>query len=137
MANEGWVDVGPSDELARRPLQLVLVESRRVALSHNNGEFGAISDICAHVGGPLSEGYVRGYYVVCPLHYRRFHCLTGEGEAGSDADRVPSYEVRVENGRVLVRNQPRTRPNVSRHTPRDESRTPDGGADQAPGGWQP
>ena len=66
------------------------------------GEFGAISNACNHVGGPLSAGCLDRDFVVCPWHQWKFHCVTGAGEPGYEDDRVPSYPVRIEKGRVLV-----------------------------------
>ena len=102
MSSDSWVDVGASEELARRPVQEVRVGTKRIALTHRDGEFGAISGVCNHVGGPLGHGTLEGDFVTCPWHYYKFHWRTGEGEPGYEADRVPSHAVRVENGRVLV-----------------------------------
>ena len=63
----------------------------RIALTHRDGEFGAISGVCNHVGGPLGQGRLDGDFVVCPWHYYKFHWQTGEGEPGYEADRVPSH----------------------------------------------
>jgi nitrite reductase/ring-hydroxylating ferredoxin subunit/multimeric flavodoxin WrbA len=103
MSDDGeWVDVGPAGELAAAPLQPVQVGARTIALTCVGGEFGAIDGRCNHVGGPLGEGTLDGDYVVCPWHHWKFHRRTGEGEPGFEEDRVPRYEVRVEDGRVLV-----------------------------------
>ena len=53
--------------------------------------FGAVSNICNHVGGPLGEGRLDGDYIVCPWHNWKFHRGTGVGEPGFEEDRVPSY----------------------------------------------
>lgn len=69
-----WIDVGAADELARKPLQQVLLGGRlRIALSCVDGVFSAISGVCNHAGGPLGEGRLEGEYVVCPWHYWKFH----------------------------------------------------------------
>ena len=54
---------------------------------------------------------------MCPWHYWKFHCRTGLGEPGYEQDRVPAYEVRVENGRVLVRSEPSSKRNRLPHEP--------------------
>ena len=69
MTADGWVDVGASAELSRLPVQEVRVGTRRIALTHRDGTFGAISGTCNHVGGPLGEGTLDGDFVVCPWHY--------------------------------------------------------------------
>ena len=104
MDTESWTDAGAADELSQRPVQEILIGRTKVALTFTDGRFGAISGVCNHVGGPLGAGTLDGDYIVCPWHYWKFHCRTGVGEPGFEEDRVPAYDVRVENGRVLVGN---------------------------------
>jgi nitrite reductase/ring-hydroxylating ferredoxin subunit/multimeric flavodoxin WrbA len=124
MDDAKWVDVGAADELQRKPLQQVWLGRTRIALVFREGVFSAISGVCNHVGGPLGEGRLDGDYVVCPWHYWKFHCRTGEGEPGYEQDRVPVHEVRVEAGRVLVGSSPVTRRSRKAHAPHDLARTP-------------
>ena len=84
------------------PLQEVTAKNAHFALSFKDGKFGAISNVCNHAGGPLGEGHIDGEFIVCPWHDWKFHRCTGEGEPGYEADRVPSFPVKVEKGRVLV-----------------------------------
>jgi nitrite reductase/ring-hydroxylating ferredoxin subunit/multimeric flavodoxin WrbA len=101
-----WIDIGAAAELARKPVQAVALGSSRIALTHAAGVFGAVSNICNHVGGPLGEGRLDGEYLVCPWHQWKFHRCTGQGEPGYEGDRVPQYAVRVSEGRVLVSAKP-------------------------------
>src|SRR5579871_1002750 len=98
---EDWVDLGAADALARLPVQHVMARHTPIALSFRDGRFGAIAHGCNHAGGPLGEGSLEGDYVVCPWHHWKFDRLTGLGEPGFEADRVPAYPVKVESGRVL------------------------------------
>ena len=102
MANPEWLDVGDATDLAPRDLQQVPLKRPRIALTCRNGSFSAISGICNHVGGPLGEGWLDGDYVTCPWHFWKFHHRDGRGEPGFEADAVPAYAVKVENGRVLI-----------------------------------
>ena len=124
MDAEEWFDVGAADELSCRPLQQLLLGRSQIALVFKDGEFSAVSGRCNHVGGPLGEGRLEGDYVVCPWHYWKFHCRTGEGEPGYESDRVPVHEVRVENGRVLVRRTAATKRSRKPHEPHPLARTP-------------
>jgi nitrite reductase/ring-hydroxylating ferredoxin subunit/multimeric flavodoxin WrbA len=121
---EEWLDVGAVEELNRRPLQQVQLGRTPIALAFKDGEFSAISGRCNHVGGPLGEGRLEGDYVVCPWHYWKFHCRTGEGEPGYESDRVPAHEVRIEGGRVLVRREAVTKRSRKAHEPHPLARTP-------------
>ncbi|MGH7856932.1 MAG: Rieske 2Fe-2S domain-containing protein, partial [Candidatus Binatia bacterium] len=130
MPEPGWVDVGSAEELARRPLKQVVVGKMRIALSFRDGEFGAISGNCNHVGGPLGDGTHDGNgYVTCPWHGWKFHWRTGFGEPGFEDDRVPAHDVKVEGGRVLVAEKARTTRNRLPHEPNLLARKPE----RAPG----
>jgi nitrite reductase/ring-hydroxylating ferredoxin subunit/multimeric flavodoxin WrbA len=124
MSKETWIDVGVALELQKRVLQVVDVGRKPVALSFRNGRFGAIANACNHVGGPLGEGTLDGDYVVCPWHYWKFHHVSGEGEPGYEADRVPRHDVKVEDGRVLVSAEPVTKRNKLPHDPHPLAREP-------------
>ncbi len=124
METETWIDVGAADELSRRPLQQLLLGRTRIALTFKDGRFGVISSVCNHVGGPLGEGKLEGDYVVCPWHYWKFHWQTGQGEPGYEEDRVPAYDVHIENGRVLVRSSPTSKRGRIPHEPHPLARVP-------------
>ena len=115
--HEGWRDIGAADELARHTLQEITLERLKLALVHRDGRFSAVSGVCNHVGGPLGKGRLDGDYIVCPWHAYKFHHRTGEGEPGFEDDRIPAHDVKVENGRVLVRTKPRTPRHKLPHPP--------------------
>ena len=100
--DENWIDVGHIDELSKTPLQRVKVMNHELAISFKDGRFGAISNVCNHVGGPLGDGRLDGEYVVCPWHNWKFHRCSGLGEPGFEEDRIPGYPVKVENGHLFV-----------------------------------
>jgi nitrite reductase/ring-hydroxylating ferredoxin subunit len=79
----------------------ITVGDATLCLTFRDGVFGAISGTCLHIGGPLGQGTLEGDHVVCPWHSWKFHRLTGELKFGGN--RVARHEVKVENGRVLVK----------------------------------
>ncbi len=117
MANEKWVDVGPSEDFKKHPLTRAEVGKTKLAISFVDGKFGAISDVCNHVGGPLSRGKLKEDYVVCPWHHWKFHRLTGEGEPGYEEDKVPAYKVKEEGGRLYIDKESGTKRNHLPKTP--------------------
>src|ERR1700690_989776 len=100
--DDNWVDVGAVAEFSGTPLKRVTAMDRPLAISFKDGQIGAVSNTCNHVGGPLGDGRLDGDYIVCPWHQWKFHRCTGLGEPGFEEDRVPAFPVKVENGRVLV-----------------------------------
>jgi len=112
-----WLDLGPVEQFTSRPLTEVVTGRVRLAISHRDGILGAISNVCNHVGGPLGQGRLDGDYVVCPWHNWKFHRCHGKGEPGFEDDAVPSHEVKVENGRLLVSAAPATPRSKQPHDP--------------------
>ena len=112
----GWADLGPVEDLARQPVMAAHIGRTALAVSVKDGVVGVVSGVCNHAGGPLGEGSLDGEYIVCPWHAYKFHRVTGEGEPGFEDDRVPRFEFRVENGRLLVNPEAVT----TRHKPHHE-----------------
>jgi nitrite reductase/ring-hydroxylating ferredoxin subunit len=100
--DENWVDIGSTEEFSGPPLRRIKAVNHELAISLKDGQFGAVSNTCNHVGGPLGEGRLDGEYIVCPWHNWKFHRCSGVGEPGFERDRVPAYPVKVKNGRVLL-----------------------------------
>jgi multimeric flavodoxin WrbA/nitrite reductase/ring-hydroxylating ferredoxin subunit len=115
--HEHWIDVGATGDFAVAPLKRVTAMSQEIAISCQDGVFGAVSNVCNHVGGPLGDGRLEGEYIVCPWHNWKFHRCSGVGEPGFESDRVPAFPVRVENGRVLVNVAAGSRRAKSPHQP--------------------
>ena len=122
MDQNTWQDLGPVEKFQSRTLTEATVGRTKVAISFVNGTFGAISGVCNHAGGPLGQGRLDGDYVTCPWHNWKFHRQTGVGEPGFEEDVVPSYEVKTENGRLLLRVEPLTQRRKKPHAPHPLSR---------------
>jgi len=125
-----WIDVGAAEDFKRSPLREAKLGERLVAVSFRDGKFGVISNLCNHVGGPLGKGKLDGEFVVCPWHQYKFHRCTGEGEPGYEADKVPGYGVKEENGRLLVTARPTSKRGHLPHDPHPLTRS----TERAPGG---
>jgi len=118
-AHGEWFDLGEIEALKSSSLQQINLQKPRlrIALSYRDGQFGAVSGVCNHKGGPLGEGRLNGDYIVCPWHNYKYHCQTGEGEPGHESDRVPRYELREENGHLFINLNAVTTRNALHHPP--------------------
>lgn len=119
-----WIDIGAADDFRGRPLTEAKLAGRHIAVSYREGRFGVVSNVCNHVGGPLGQGRLDGDYVVCPWHQYKFHRCTGEGEPGYEADKVPGYGVKEQDGRLLVTAKPVSPRGHLPHEPHPLARTP-------------
>lgn len=104
---EGFEDVGGLDEMPLGRARVVRVGNRDLALCRTARGVFALDNRCPHRGGPLGEGDVLGDELVCPWHFWAFDAATG-CMADPEGPRVPVHEVRVVEGRLLVRTPPET-----------------------------
>jgi multimeric flavodoxin WrbA/nitrite reductase/ring-hydroxylating ferredoxin subunit len=114
---KNWIDLGLAESLKNPPLREIVAGKLTVALSYKDGEFGAISNVCNHVGGPLGQGHLDGEFVVCPWHHYKFNRKNGKGEPGFEEDRVPQYELKIENDHLFVNTNSVTQRNKLPHPP--------------------
>jgi len=106
MSSPEWLDLGPVERFKTSPITPASIGTTKLAITYVNGEFGALSGVCNHAGGPVGEGRVEGEYVVCPWHQWRYHCRTGKGEPGFEADALPTYDIRIDGDRLFVSAEP-------------------------------
>jgi nitrite reductase/ring-hydroxylating ferredoxin subunit len=83
-------------------MKLLKLNGQRVLAYNIDGAYYATSEECTHVGGPLSEGELKGDEVTCPWHYSCFRVTDGEATCPPASEPLKTYQVVVEGelGRV-------------------------------------
>ena len=99
---EEFVTVAKTSDLDKGEMMQVDVGDEQILLSNVDGTFYAVNDVCTHAEGSLSDGYLEGVEVECPLHGSRFDVKTGEVLSEPAADPVERYTVRVEGDDILI-----------------------------------
>ncbi|MCA9082172.1 MAG: Rieske 2Fe-2S domain-containing protein, partial [Planctomycetaceae bacterium] len=61
-----WHPIGPIEDISPGQGREFTVGGRIVAVYNVDGEFHAMDGICAHAGGPVGKGMLRGCIVTCP-----------------------------------------------------------------------
>ena len=74
-----------------------------IALYRVGDRVYALDDVCTHELALLSQGFVEGGAVECPLHGARFDIATGRCLAPPATVDLRTYAVRIEGGEVFVR----------------------------------
>ena len=90
-----------SDVDEEEPIQFQ-VGGRIIAIYKIGDEFYATDDTCTHEFASLSEGYVDGDLIECPLHHARFHIPTGKVVDLPAEEDLRTYPVRVEGDDIYV-----------------------------------
>jgi 3-phenylpropionate/trans-cinnamate dioxygenase ferredoxin subunit len=102
-AHSGFVTQLQAAEVSPGTVRVVEVDGRSLCIGlTEDGEWGAIDNVCTHDGGVLGEGELDDNAVECPRHGGRFDLFTGRVLALPPVRAVNAYPARVEDGRVVV-----------------------------------
>lgn len=100
---ERFVPVASVDDVPPGTVRVVEAAGRSLCVGHTeDGEWGAVDNVCTHDGGTLGEGELDGELVECPRHGARFDLFSGEVKALPAVLPVTAYPVRIADGRVEV-----------------------------------
>jgi 3-phenylpropionate/trans-cinnamate dioxygenase ferredoxin component len=84
-------------------VRVVEVDGRSLCIGlTEDGEWGAIDNVCTHDGGDLGAGELDDQAVECPRHGGRFDLFSGRVLSLPPVRPVTAYETRVEGGNVVV-----------------------------------
>ena len=99
----GWRRVAARADLRPgEPLAASHAETPLVLVEHE-GQVYALNNICPHAYALMSDGFLDGERLECPLHGAIFDVLTGKCLEGPVEQDLPAYEVRLEGGDVFVK----------------------------------
>lgn len=97
-----WHRAGTAGEVDdEEPLQ-VKIGDLLIAVCKVGKDFYAINDICSHEYACLSDGFVEGDHIECPLHQARFHIPTGKAVSAPATEDIAIYPLRLEDGDIWV-----------------------------------
>ncbi|MGJ8628751.1 MAG: Rieske 2Fe-2S domain-containing protein [Sulfitobacter sp.] len=106
-----WVEAcRPQDIQDKRAAIVPLSKDERVAIFRTGNSFSAVSNACAHQGGPLGEGKIVYGCVTCPWHGFSYKARNGRSPAPF-TEMIPTYNMKLENGLLYIdrqANQPGT-----------------------------
>jgi nitrite reductase/ring-hydroxylating ferredoxin subunit len=94
--------VARADEVAPGEVKHIRIDGREIALFNVAGAFYATADICTHMRARLSDGYVEGDIVECPLHFGKFEIRTGKAVSAPCTVDLRTYEVERDGEWVSV-----------------------------------
>ncbi len=104
--DEPWVDAGLAADIPTdRARTICTARGERIAVFKYNGAISAVTNVCAHQGGPLGEGKVIDGCITCPWHGWQYRPHDGCSPPPFN-ERITTYKVRVVKGLVQVDPRP-------------------------------
>jgi len=97
-----FIPVAKVDDLPDGERLYVEIDDQELVMFNVAGEIFAIGDVCSHDDGPLGEGEIEGYEVICPRHGARFDIRSGKVNSLPAVVDIPAYPVRVSGDQIEV-----------------------------------
>lgn len=98
-----WQDALAEGEIEEGTPKVVKLGAVEVMVLRDAGQIVALDNVCTHEGCQLHEGTFENGRVTCPCHGSQFRLSDGAVLHGPAATPEPSYEARVQDGRVQLR----------------------------------
>ena len=93
------VPVGTTEQIAEGAFKVVVHEQSAIAVFNVEGAYFAISTICPHAAGPLTQGFIENGRIVCPWHGWSFP-LSAENPPN---DGLARYRVYVKGDEISIK----------------------------------
>lgn len=97
------------NDLQEGELAKVEINDKSIVLTKINGKYYAMDSVCSHEGGPLEEGELDGYTLVCPWHQGKFDIRSAKASPETDwVTDLQSYSVVVDDstGDISIKTGP-------------------------------
>lgn len=98
-----WIDAAALAEVPEGDVIGVMVAGKDIALFEVDGEVFATDNICSHGHARLSDGFLEGREIECPLHQGRFDVCSGQALCAPLTENIKTYTVCIENMRVMLK----------------------------------
>jgi DMSO/TMAO reductase YedYZ heme-binding membrane subunit/nitrite reductase/ring-hydroxylating ferredoxin subunit len=99
---DGWIDVGPAADIPEARARIICAPAgERIAIFNHHGSISAVTNVCAHQGGPLGEGRIIDGCITCPWHGWQYRPADGCSPPPF-AEKIATFPVRITAGRVEV-----------------------------------
>ncbi len=100
-----WYPVAQCAQLEDDAALAVSVGPSSIALIKVEDRIYATSNICTHQFALMSDGFVEGDTIECPLHQGRFHIPTGKALCAPLSVDLKTYPAKVIDGTVYVEHE--------------------------------
>jgi 3-phenylpropionate/trans-cinnamate dioxygenase ferredoxin component len=96
-----YYEIGPAD-LPNGERLFVEIDSRPIVVFNIAGQYYAIGDICTHDEGPLGDGMLEDFNIVCPRHGAEFDVRNGKAMMMPAVVDIPAYPIKVMDGNIFI-----------------------------------
>jgi NAD(P)H-dependent nitrite reductase small subunit len=96
-----WKRACAASELSDGETLGVVLDDEYIALYRVNEEIFATDNVCPHAFALLSDGFLEGHVIECPLHGAMFDVRNGKCQSGPYED-IKAFQIELRDGEVYV-----------------------------------
>ena len=94
--------LGPASDIPVGERIFIELDDQPIVILNVSGKFYAIGDVCTHDEGPLGDGDLEGFHIVCPRHGAEFDVRNGKAMLMPAVVDIPAYPVKVKDGAIFI-----------------------------------
>jgi nitrite reductase/ring-hydroxylating ferredoxin subunit len=98
-----WVTVAQLPSLPEGEMLGVEIGDKSIALFNVDGAIHATDNVCTHAFALLTDGWLDGDCIECPLHAGRFNVKTGKALGPPVDEDIKVFETRVVGSDIQVK----------------------------------
>ncbi|MBI1972329.1 MAG: non-heme iron oxygenase ferredoxin subunit [Candidatus Aenigmarchaeota archaeon] len=96
------VELCGTDKMGEGEMKPFDIEGVQIMLVKHEGNLFAVDRVCTHADADLSDGFLSGDGVVCPLHLSAFNLADGSPTNPPATKPIKTYNVKIHNNKVFV-----------------------------------
>lgn len=97
-----WLSVCKAGDVPLGEARAIELEDSYIAIYNVDGEFFATDDTCSHEDASLTDGFLEGDLIECPLHGSQFNVKSGAVLSPPAIMPIRTYRTKVEGDDVLI-----------------------------------
>jgi len=97
-----YIAIGTVEEFQEGGRLFLEIDGKPIVVIKLANQYYAIADVCSHDDGPVGEGELEGFEIICPRHGARFDVRTGKVLALPAFVDIPAYPVRIVDDQIEI-----------------------------------
>jgi naphthalene 1,2-dioxygenase system ferredoxin subunit len=98
-----WIDVAALTAVPEMCAISVVANDKEIVLFEVDGAIFATDNLCTHGAARLSDGFLEGSEIECPLHQGRFDVCTGKAMCAPLTQDIRTYPVQIKDQRIWIK----------------------------------
>ncbi|MDX9992307.1 MAG: non-heme iron oxygenase ferredoxin subunit [Anaerolineales bacterium] len=101
-AQATFFEIAPASEVPNGERLFIEMDGKSIVIFNVAGQLFAIADLCTHDDGPLGDGDLEGYNIVCPRHGAEFDIRTGQAVQMPAVIDISAYPLKIVDGNIWL-----------------------------------